>query len=62
MPLAVATRPGGILIGSGIITEKFDMAAYALMEAGLRLIDAVSDESGDWRAIILMRPAAAETG
>ena len=62
VPLAVATRPGGILIGSGIITEKFDMAAYALMEAGLRLIDAVSDESGDWRAIILMRPAAAETG
>ncbi len=61
VPLAVATRPGGILIGSGIITEKFDMAAYALMEAGLRLIDAVSDESGDWRAIILMRPAAAET-
>ena len=62
VPLAVATRPGGILIGSGIITEKFDMVAYALMEAGLRLIDAVSDESGDWRAIILMRPAAAETG
>ncbi len=61
-PLAAATRPGGILIGSGIITEKFDMAAYALMEAGLRLIDAVSDESGDWRAIILMRPAGTETG
>ncbi len=61
MPLAAATRPGGILIGSGIITEKFDMAAYALMEAGLRLIDAVSDESGDWRAIILMRPAGLET-
>ena len=61
-PLAVATRPGGVLIGSGIIAEKFDMAAYALMEAGLRLIDAVSDESGDWRAIILMRPAGTETG
>ncbi len=61
-PLAVTTRPGGILIGSGIIAEKFDMAAYALMEAGLRLIDAVSDESGDWRAIILMRPTGAETG
>ena len=61
-PLAVATRPGGILIGSGIIAEKFDMAAYAMMEAGLRLIDAVSDESGDWRAIILMRPAGVETG
>ena len=60
-PLANSTRPGGVLIGSGIITEKFDMAAYALMEAGLRLIDAVSDESGDWRAIILMRPAEAET-
>lgn len=61
-PLAVATRPGGILIGSGIIAEKFDLAAYALMEAGLRLIDAVSDESGDWRAIVLMRPARVETG
>ena len=61
-PLAAATRPGGMLIGSGIITEKFDMAAYALMAAGLRLIDAVSDESGDWRAIILMRPAGTEAG
>ena len=61
-PLAAAVRPGGILIGSGIITEKFDLAAYALMDAGLRLIDAVSDESGDWRAIILMRPAATEAG
>ncbi len=62
VPLTAATRPGGILIGSGIIAEKFDMAAYALMEAGLRLIDAVSDESGDWRAIILMRPAGTEAG
>lgn len=61
-PLAAATRPGGMLIGSGIITEKFDMAAYALMEAGLRLIDAVSDDSGYWRAIILMRPAGTEAG
>lgn len=60
-PLAAATRPGGILIGSGIIAEKFDMAAYALMEAGLRLIDATSDESGDWRAIVLMRPSGVET-
>ena len=55
-PLANATRPGGILIGSGIIAEKFDLAAYSLMETGLRLIDAVSDESGDWRALILIRP------
>ena len=55
-PLANAVRSGGILIGSGIITEKFDLAAYALMDAGLRLIDAVSDESGDWRAVILIRP------
>ncbi len=55
-PLAAAARPGGMLIGSGIITEKFDLAAYALMDAGLRLIDAVSDESGDWRAVILIRP------
>lgn len=61
-PLAAATRPGGILIGSGIIAEKFDLATYTLMEAGLRLIDAISDDSGDWRAIVLMRPARAETG
>ncbi len=61
-PLATATRQGGILIGSGIIAEKFDMAAYALMEGGLRLIDAVSDESGDWRVIILMRPSVVEIG
>ena len=60
-PLARATRPGGILIGSGIITEKFDLAAYALMEAGLRLIDANSDESGDWRAIVLIQPETPET-
>ncbi len=58
-PLAMAARPGGILIGSGIIAERFTLAAYALMDAGLRLTDAVSDESGDWRAVILMRP---ETG
>ncbi len=55
-PLEGALRPGGILIGSGIIAEKFDMAAYALMRTGLHIIDAVSDGSGDWRAIILMRP------
>ena len=59
-PLARATRPGGILIGSGIIAEKSDLAAYALMEAGLRLIDAISDESGDWRAIVLMHPNAGD--
>ena len=55
-PLAAAVRPGGIIIGSGIITEKFDLAAYALMDKGLRLIDVKSDESGDWRAIVFTRP------
>ncbi len=56
-PLAMSARPGGIIIGSGIIADKFHLAASALMETGLRLIDAISDDSGDWRALILMRPA-----
>ena len=57
-PLAMAVRPGGLLVGSGIIADKFDQAAYALMDAGLRLIDGVSDAGGDWRAIVLMRPGS----
>ena len=60
-PLALAVRPGGLLIGSGIIADRFDQAAYALMDAGLRLIDGVSDAGGDWRAIVLMRPASQGT-
>ena len=55
MPLSRAPRPGGLLIGSGIISERFAEAAHALTDAGLRLVDAVSE--GDWRAIVLMRGA-----
>lgn len=52
-PLSQALRPGGMLIGSGIISERFTEAAYALMGVGLRLVDAVSE--GDWRAVVMMR-------
>lgn len=52
-PLSQAPRPGGMLIGSGIISERFTEAAYALMGAGLRLVDAVSE--GDWRAVVMTR-------
>ena len=49
-PLSAAVAPGGTLVGSGIIGERFSEAADALTIAGMRLVDAVSE--GDWRAII----------
>lgn len=52
--LGDAPKPGGILIGSGIIADRFSLAVDALTDAGLRLIDATSE--GDWRAIVLRRP------
>jgi ribosomal protein L11 methyltransferase len=48
-----AMRPGGMLIGSGIIGDKLTEAVYALMGAGLRLADALSE--GDWRAVVMLR-------
>jgi hypothetical protein len=39
-----------VLIGSGVIADRFSLAVNALTGAGMRLVDAVSEE--DWRAII----------
>ncbi len=48
--LSQAVAPGGVLIGSGVIADRFSLAVNALTGAGMRLVDAVSEE--DWRAII----------
>ena len=52
--LAGAVSPSGTFVGSGVIADRFTEAVDALANAGLRLIDAVSE--GDWRAVIC-RPA-----
>lgn len=49
--LSRAVAPGGVLIGSGIIADRFSLAVDALTAAGMRLVDAVSEE--DWRAVIV---------
>jgi ribosomal protein L11 methyltransferase len=59
--LSRAVAQGGVLIGSGIIADRFSLAVDALTTAGMRLVDAVSEE--DWRAIIFEpAPAAASDG
>jgi ribosomal protein L11 methyltransferase len=50
-PLAAALRPGGVLIASGIIGEREDMAVQALCGAGLALKR--RDVDGDWRTLTL---------
>lgn len=53
--IAAALRPGGLLIGSGIIGERLPEVLAALDTAGFT-IDAVY-ESGDWRAVTATRNA-----
>ncbi len=55
--LSGAVARGGVLIGSGIIADRFSLAVDALTTAGMRLVDAVSEE--DWRAIIFEPTRAA---
>ncbi len=52
-PLAAALKPGGVLVASGIIAEREQMAADALREAGLQ--PARRDVDGDWLALTLTR-------
>ncbi len=47
-PMALALRPGGLLITSGIIGEKAAEVAVALDEAGLELVE--RREESDWVA------------
>jgi len=51
--LAAALEPGGMLIASGIIAEREQMATDALQRAGLRLVR--RDQDGDWLALTLQR-------
>jgi|TARA_B110000116_G_C16796509_1_gene567096 ribosomal protein L11 methyltransferase len=52
-PLTRSIKNDGLLIGSGILTERFTEACYALMDEGLVLVDVVSQE--DWRAVIMKK-------
>lgn len=52
-PLAMAVRPDGILIASGIIAEREEVAAEALRQARLQLVR--RDVDGDWLALTLTR-------
>ncbi|HEX2915661.1 MAG TPA: 50S ribosomal protein L11 methyltransferase [Chloroflexia bacterium] len=47
-PMAQALRPGGLLITSGIITEKADEVAEALEAAGMELVE--RRDENDWTA------------
>jgi ribosomal protein L11 methyltransferase len=48
--LAAALRPGGTLVGSGVVAERADEVLLALAAAGLR-IERLESEAG-WRAAI----------
>jgi ribosomal protein L11 methyltransferase len=50
-PLVAAVRPGGILIASGVATERADGVAEALIAAGATLIDRADDDG--WAALTL---------
>jgi ribosomal protein L11 methyltransferase len=52
--IADALRPGGCLIGSGIVGDRLDEVLAALDRSALRL-DHVR-ESGDWRAVVARAP------
>lgn len=53
--LAAATRPGGVLIASGILAEQADDVAAALTAAGIAAPDVRAD--GDWVALVASRGA-----
>ena len=57
--IAGAVSDSGTFVGSGIIVDRFTEAVDALANAGLRLVDAVSE--GDWRAVVC-RTAATDGG
>jgi len=48
--LAAAVRPGGLLVGSGIIAEKTDAVAEALEGAGIAIL--AREQEGDWVALV----------
>ncbi len=53
--LAAALRPGGTLIGSGVVAERLDEVLLAFAAAGLA-VERIESEA-DWRAIIARRTA-----
>lgn len=48
-PIAAALRPGGLVIGSGVIAERLDAVLAALAAAGIASDRLLAE--GDWRAI-----------
>lgn len=48
--LAAAVRPGGVMVGSGIIAEKADAVAARLERSGIQPLE--RDHEGDWVAVI----------
>jgi ribosomal protein L11 methyltransferase len=53
---AAVVRPGGRLIGSGIVGERLDEVLSALRDAGFTLDEVRED--GDWRAVLATRSGA----
>jgi ribosomal protein L11 methyltransferase len=53
--IAAALRPGGVLVGSGVVAERVDEVLLAFATAGLS-VEGIGGEAG-WRAIIARRPA-----
>lgn len=51
---AAALRPGGRLIGSGIIAERIDEVLSALGSAGFTVEEVRAE--GDWRAVVATKP------
>jgi len=51
--LSEKVRPGGTVIGSGIVTERVDDVKAAFEAAGLRVVEQRTD--GDWVALIAER-------
>jgi ribosomal protein L11 methyltransferase len=51
--LALALAPGGILIASGIIEERRHEAEQPLLDAGLKLVEAVMID--DWVTLVMTK-------
>lgn len=56
--LAATLRPGGTLIGSGIVADRLDAVLAALMAAGCSIIDVRA--VGDWRTVVARAGPGAE--